>query len=139
MATIRGEERLTETGSTLGTVGYLSPEQVQSQPITNASDIYSLGVVAFELLTGQHPFPDESPTDLLIKQLNEPLPDLHDIQPDLPQELNDVLQQATAKDPALRYLDAVTFSAAFQAAAAGERIEPAAAVSLTETTDDAEN
>ncbi len=82
----------------------------------------------YEVLTGQQPFPDDlSPSALLYKQLSEPLPSLQDVRPDLPAALNEVLQQATAKDPAQRYADALSLAKAFrEAAGPTASVKPAA-------------
>lgn len=86
-----------------GSPGYMSPEQITLAPVTPQTDIYSLGVILFELMTGQHPFPDSSTTELIFKQLQEPLPDLSVMDADLPPELNLVIQRATSKQPEDRY------------------------------------
>ncbi|MCB8979404.1 MAG: protein kinase [Ardenticatenaceae bacterium] len=108
-----------ETGRFTGSIAYSSPEQAQDQPITPQSDQYSLGVVLFELLVGQHPFPEHSPAAMLVKHLNEPLPSLQLFRPDVPLAINDIIQCATAKDPHARFPDILTFANAFQQAAQG--------------------
>ncbi|MBL8134447.1 MAG: protein kinase [Anaerolineae bacterium] len=100
----------------LGTLDYISPEQARSEPITPRTDIYSLGVVLYELLTGSHPFPNVTSVERLYKHLNEPLPLIDD--PDLPAGINDVIQKATAKDPAHRFASAAELAAAFRGASA---------------------
>jgi serine/threonine protein kinase/WD40 repeat protein len=96
-----------------GTPSYLSPEQIRGELLTPASDIYSLGIVMYELLTGVRPFFDFMQAAVIYKQLHEPLPDLRLLRPELPDALNAVLQKATAKlDPA-RYNDAVAFARDF--------------------------
>jgi WD40 repeat protein len=101
---------LTGTGSILGSPAYLSPEQVQSEPLSPQTDIYSLGVVLFELLVGQHPFPDTPVGALLLKQVNQPLPSVKEQRPELPDALDAVVQRATAKDPAERHIDLNEFA-----------------------------
>jgi WD40 repeat protein/serine/threonine protein kinase/DNA-binding SARP family transcriptional activator len=88
-----------------GTPGYLSPEQVRGEPVSPQTDIYSFGVVLYELLAGQRPFPDTSAGELLIEQYNEPLPSLQETCPDLPAALDGVVQRATAREAAERYPD----------------------------------
>ena len=100
---------LTVTGAILGTPAFITPEQVQSLPVSPQTDIYALGVVLFTMLTGQHPFPETSPGDLIARHLRDPLPPLAEFNPDVPTELDGVIQRATAKDPTQRYPDVETF------------------------------
>lgn len=106
----------------LGTLDYISPEQARSEPITPRTDIYSFGVVLYEMLTGLHPFPNISSVERLYKHLNEPLPMIDD--PDIPAGINEVIQKATAKDPAHRFAGASELAAAFRRAAAISGIIP---------------
>ncbi|MCH7662315.1 MAG: protein kinase, partial [Chloroflexi bacterium] len=110
------ESEKTETGAVVGTFDYISPEQALSDSVSPQTDIYSLGVLLYEALTGQHPFPDSSPVERLAKHLNEPLPDLISIRSDLPEELSEVIDKATAKNPADRYSDVLQLAADFRAA-----------------------
>lgn len=105
---------VTQADMVVGSPAYLSPEQVKSETVTPQSDIYSLGVVLYEVLTGQHPFPDAGVTALLIKHLQEPLPLVQDIREDVPPGVDEVIQRATAKDRAERYPDAPSLAAAFR-------------------------
>ncbi|HEY48379.1 MAG TPA: protein kinase [Anaerolineae bacterium] len=100
-----GGERLTQTGKIVGSADYLAPEQAKGEPVTPKIDIYALGVVLYEILTGEHPFPGLTPIQTLQKHLNEPLPSIRRSRPELSIELNNVIQRATAKDPAERYAD----------------------------------
>lgn len=93
-----------------GSLAYISPEVARSQTPSAASDLYSLGVVAFEALTGSHPFPNLSPTTQLVKHLTEPLPALRQYNPELPEALETIIQRATAKDPAARYTSPLEFA-----------------------------
>ena len=93
----------TQTGGILGTPAYITPEQVQSQQVTPQTDIYALGVLLYELLVGEHPFPDTSPAELVIKHLQEPLPYVREAHPKLPAAIDGVIQRATAKNPIERY------------------------------------
>jgi basic membrane protein A and related proteins len=93
---------LTGTGIGMGTPSYMAPEQWIGQS-TPASDIYGLGVVLYQMLTGSLPFQADTPGELLMKVLNEPLPDLRAVAPELPVEVNRVIQTALSKQPEQRY------------------------------------
>jgi WD40 repeat protein/serine/threonine protein kinase len=108
------EVETTQTGAILGTPAYITPEQVQSLPVTPQTDIYALGILLYQLLVGEHPFPDSSNAELVVKHLQEALPYVRDTNPELPAALDGVIQRATAKDPADRYLDAVSLAADFR-------------------------
>ena len=103
------------TDAMVGTPDYLSPEQIQRLPVTPHSDLYSLGIVLYELLTGDRPFADAG-LMVLMKHLRDPLPSLHSVNPALPPALDAVIQRATAKDPAQRYPDAAALARAFREA-----------------------
>ncbi len=106
----------TPTGAIMGSPAYMAPEQIRGETVTTLSDIYSLGVVLFEVLTGEAPFVDTEPATLLYKQLNEPLPLAGDRRPELPATIDLVIQKATAKDPGERYPDARSLNRAFREA-----------------------
>ena len=106
----------TEDDDLAGSLGYLSPESIQHGPETAASDIYSLGVVVYELLTAQHPFPGCQGKELLDKHLHEPLPAARLLRPELPLAVDEVLQKAAAKDPLERYPGVLELAAALQGA-----------------------
>jgi serine/threonine protein kinase len=97
------EHGVTQTGTVLGTSNYLSPEQASGQPVTPATDVYSLGVVLFELLTGEVPFPGENFVAVAMKHLNEPPPDLTEQRPDVPLRLVAAVERALEKDPSRRF------------------------------------
>lgn len=82
---------------------YASPEQIRSEGISPKVDIYGLGIVIYEMLTGMHPFHDTYGSQILLKHLTEPLPSLYDTHPELPPEIDLIIQRATAKDPSLRF------------------------------------
>lgn len=108
----------TQPEAIVGSLDYLSPEQARSEPVTTQTDIYSLGVILFEMLTGEHPFPGSSSVDRLYKHLNEPLPKIrNNLQPEVLEHVNTVIQKATAKNPAHRYSDVLTLAQAFREAA----------------------
>lgn len=96
----------TQTNSVLGTVHYLSPEQARGGTANKKSDIYSLGIVMFELLTGKLPFSGESAVSIALKHLQTETPSLREIVPSMPQSLENVVLKATAKNPQHRYQSA---------------------------------
>lgn len=96
----------TQTNSVLGTVHYLSPEQARGGAANKKSDIYSLGIVMFELLTGRLPFSGESAVSIALKHLQTETPSLREIVPSLPQSLENIVLKATAKNPQHRYQSA---------------------------------
>jgi beta-lactam-binding protein with PASTA domain len=104
-----GASDITEVGAIMGTAQYLSPEQAQGRPVTEASDLYSIGVVVFEMLTGRAPFGGDSAVAVALKHVNQPPPSPREFVPALPPELEAVVLKALAKDPAQRYGDADSF------------------------------
>ena len=117
---------LTETGQVMGTPQYLSPEQAEGKSASPASDVYSLGVVAFECLAGRRPFVAESAIATALAHLREPVPDLP---ADIPADLAAVVRRSMSKSPAERYPDASAFAAALRdpATAATALVPPATA------------
>jgi hypothetical protein len=97
----------------MGSLAYVAPEQVLGGGVSPATDIYALGILLFELLTGKHPFAGLTQVQLLHRQLELPLPLLAEIQTGLPAECDELIQQATLKDPMERRLDAVSFAASY--------------------------
>lgn len=95
---------LTRTNSILGSVQYLSPEQARGGMATKKSDIYSLGIVLFELLTGKLPFTGQSPVSIALKHLQNDPPSVRAIDPSIPQSVENIVLQAMAKDPFHRYI-----------------------------------
>ena len=94
---------LTQTNSILGSVHYLSPEQARGGMATKKSDIYSIGIVLFELLTGRLPFSGQSPVSIALKHLQSNTPSVRNLNPEIPQSVENIVLKATAKDPFHRY------------------------------------
>lgn len=102
---------ITQTNSVLGTVHYISPEQARGGVATKKSDIYSLGIVLFELLTGRLPFSGESAVSIALKHLQTETPHPRSWNPSIPQSVENIILKATAKDPFYRYDDIEEFKA----------------------------
>src|SRR6266576_1981851 len=102
IASAAGLGSVTQTGTVLGTASYLSPEQAQGERTTPASDLYSLGIVAFELLTGRRPFEGDSVAAEAAAHVTGVVPPVRELNPALPSELDPVFAKALAKDPARR-------------------------------------
>lgn len=98
--------QLTQTNSVMGSVHYLPPEGASGKGATLQSDIYSLGILMYELLTGKLPFRGESAVEIALKQLKEPMPSIRKEIPDIPQSIENIILRATAKNPKNRYADA---------------------------------
>ncbi len=114
----RGGENsdITATGSVMGTAQYLSPEQAQGKPTTPRSDIYSIGVILYEALTGRVPFEGDSAVAVALKQVSEAPRRPSAINPNIPPALDAVVMRALAKDPDARFKDADAFLKALDAA-----------------------
>jgi len=116
IASAAGLDALTQTGTVLGTASYLSPEQAKGEATSAASDLYSLAVVAFELLTGRRPFEGPTAAAEAAAHVTEEVPSVYDVNPRIPRELDPVFAKALAKDPAKRYRSCAEFVAALRAA-----------------------
>lgn len=131
------QEGLTADGRVLGTTDYVSPEQALGKPVDGQSDIYSLGVVLFEMLTGDVPFKGENQVAVAMKHVREELPDVKRLRPEVSNALAAVLEKATAKDLDRRYRNAAQLVAdleevlAFETARAGAAPGEATAVLRT--------
>jgi len=106
LASVMGSDQLTKTGSTLGTIGYMSPEQVRGEKVDGASDIFSFGVVLFELMAGKPPFHRANEAATLHAILTEEPLRLIELRPNIPRELVAIVTQSLAKDRNHRYQDA---------------------------------
>ena len=101
---------LTRTGTVLGTSDYLAPEQARGLRVDGRTDVYSLGIVVYECLTGQLPFPADTPMGVAQRQVRDPMPDPRDVQPGIPPHLASVVLRACEKDPAARFGSALEMS-----------------------------
>jgi eukaryotic-like serine/threonine-protein kinase len=121
-----GASDMTETGSIMGTAQYLSPEQAQGLPVDARSDLYSIGIVLYELLTGRPPFDAESPVTIALKQVSESPVRPRELNPAVSPALDAVAMRALRKEPAERFQDADAFIAALESALAGGYVETVA-------------
>lgn len=103
IALVSTETSITQTNTIIGSVHYLSPEQARGSMASYQSDIYSLGIVSFEMLTGQVPFDGESAVSIAIQHFQESLPDINQFRSDIPQAMQNVIMKATAKEANERY------------------------------------
>ena len=94
---------LTQTNTVMGSVHYLPPEQANGKGSTVKSDIYSLGIMMYEMLIGKVPFKGENAVEIAMKQINEPIPSVCKINPEIPQSVENIILKATAKNPKNRY------------------------------------
>ncbi len=110
--------RLTRTGTIVGTPEYMSPEQCEGENLTPAADLYALGVVAYEMLTGRPPFLGPTPLSVILAQVRDPLPPPRSVNPQLPESIERVLMKALAKRPEDRYATCTLFVRELAAATA---------------------
>jgi eukaryotic-like serine/threonine-protein kinase len=114
-----GDSSMTEAGSILGTAQYLAPEQARGEPVDERSDLYSVGVVLYEMLTGQVPFKGDSAVTVALKHVNELPPEPAELVPGMPHSLNQIVLKALAKAPDRRYASAAEFARDLRSAQAG--------------------
>ncbi len=126
------QTRITQVGSVLGTAAYLSPEQARGEEAGPASDIYSLGVCAYQFLTGRLPHEYASLTELALKQQQDPVAPVSDYRPEVPQELDDAVRLALERDPAARYASALEMAKAIEAGAQGEATAATQRLAMTD-------
>src|SRR3954453_5439200 len=113
-----GASEMTETGSIMGTAQYLSPEQAQGQRVGAPSDLYSIGIIVYEMLAGRVPFGGDSAVSIALKHVSDAPPRLRDLRPDVHPRLEQAVGRALLKDPAQRYASADEFIAALEQARA---------------------
>jgi serine/threonine-protein kinase len=121
-----GDSGMTEAGSILGTAQYLAPEQAKGYPVDERSDLYSVGVVLYEMLTGTVPFSGDSAVTVALKHVNEVPVEPAELVPGLPYSLNQIVLKAMAKDPADRYQSAAEFGRDLRSAREGGPVQAAA-------------
>jgi serine/threonine-protein kinase len=126
-----GPSQMTEVGSIMGTAQYLSPEQARGAPVTASSDLYSAGIVLYEMLTGKTPFTGETPIEIAMKHLNEPPRPPSELRPEISPELDQIVLRALAKDPHERYESAEEFSADLDRVEAGLPVAPETTAAAT--------
>jgi serine/threonine-protein kinase len=112
---------MTQTGTVLGTSDYIAPEQAQGQRVDEHTDVYSLGVVLYELLTSEVPFPGENFVAVAMRHINEPPPPIRDKRPDVSPRVEAAVQKAMAKDPADRFPTMADFCRELEACLAEEQ------------------
>ncbi|MGH8988986.1 MAG: Stk1 family PASTA domain-containing Ser/Thr kinase [Acidimicrobiales bacterium] len=130
---VNTEESLTQTGAVMGTATYFSPEQAEGVGVDSRSDIYSLGVLLFEMVAGRPPFLGDSPVAVASKHVREQPPVLRDLNPTVPAPLEAIIARAMAKSPGLRYQTAVELRTELQRFADGRPVsatDPAATATL---------
>lgn len=103
IALAKGSMQLTQANNVMGSVHYLAPELAKGEPASPQSDIYALGIVLYEMLTGDVPFKAEQAVQVALMQMHNPIPDVRSINPEIPQSVENIVIRATAKNPELRY------------------------------------
>jgi len=122
-----GDSELTQAGTVMGTATYFSPEQAQGKPVDPRSDLYSLGVVLYEMLVGHPPFTGDEPVSIAYAHVHETPRRLRDVDPELPPEIDAITMKLLAKDPAHRYPSADDLRADLRRFREGARLAPAPA------------
>ena len=124
MMDTEGAQGLTATGAAIGTPEYMAPEQAVGKKIDHRVDIYSLGVIFYELVTGRRPYSAETPMEIVIKQSRDPLPPPSQFVKGLPAKVEQVIEKALAKDPGGRFTDMSAFTQALEKMAASAKPSP---------------
>jgi len=124
IAKIQDDPRLTSAGDSLGTPLYMSPEQIRGRAVDGRTDIYAMGVMLFEMVTGRRPFQATSRAEVKMKQVYDPLPNLRRLAPELPDSLVAMIEKATAKEPAHRFQTVEAMRDALQTLAPGQTSPP---------------
>ena len=127
------QTRITQVGAVLGTAAYLSPEQARGEEAGPASDIYSLGVCAYQFLTGRLPHEYSSLTELALKQQESAVQPITELRPDVPPELDDTVRLCLERDPENRYGSALELGHALEAGLRGESTQATRRLILSET------
>jgi serine/threonine protein kinase len=121
-----GIAKLTEAGGSLtgsgviGTPAYMSPEQAQGGEVDGRSDVYGLGVIVYQMLSGQQPYSADTPMGVVVKHITEPVPEILNVNPNLPQQLDEIIKTALAKDKTKRYINPVEFAKSLNLLAHGK-------------------
>lgn len=113
---LESSQKLTATGGMIGTPAYMSPEQARGNVVDRRSDLYSLGIILYEMVTGRLPFEAETPMAVMLKQITADLPLPSSAKPDIPPAIEQTLLKALAKDPADRFASAAEFASAWKRA-----------------------
>ena len=119
-----GTSQMTEAGSIIGTAQYLSPEQARGAPVDESSDLYSTGIVLYELLTGQVPFNGETPVEIAMKHLSQTPEPPSTLRHEIPRDVDLVVLRALAKEPVDRYRSAAEMDRDLELVARGESVGP---------------
>ena len=127
------QTRITQVGSVLGTAAYLSPEQASGEEAGPASDTYSLGVCAYQFLTGRLPHEYSSLTELALKQQQESVQPITEVRPDVPPELDEAIRLALEREPGSRYRSALEMAQAIEAGAHGQSTDATRRLELSDT------
>jgi serine/threonine protein kinase/tetratricopeptide (TPR) repeat protein len=116
IAKLLSDQKFTATGTLVGTPAYMSPEQGRGDDLTEESDIYSLGIIAFEMLTGQVPYDAKTPIGIVHKQINDPVPNMSELVDGVPGSAQEVIDRALAKSPEGRFSSAEALVGALRVA-----------------------
>lgn len=107
---------ITDSKDVVGSLDYITPEQARGEEVTKQTDVYSLGILLYEMLTGEHPYAGIMSVQRVYKHMTEPVPDIHNVPASMRDSINEVIQKATAKDPQDRYENVLELALAFHKA-----------------------